>query len=638
MADSSGAGSSGVHGEVVFAAYYREQGIVPEVEWERFQEVLARPLPTTFKLHSMPSRERSAIQKRLIELGTTQPVAWAPAASGIWQAVAGAETTLASGSWHQELTSTLNEGIGAGVVNRQEAVSMLPVMALRVPVGSCCLDLCASPNFTMQLLEAVSGSPSAAAAVPGGLLAVAGLVVANDAQPRRSRALLEALGRHGRPARELARLAVTCHRGEAFPEPARPFRSHGPQQGGGGGAPPSRGFDRVLADLPSSADGSVRSDGGLLPRWSPARANALHASQLAQAWRGLQLLRVGGLLAYSVPSLNPVEGEAVVSALLRRAEAVAPGAVVLEEWPADVLPDLVRRPGLSSWGVAEVVTAAAARAGARAAVGGGDAEGGAGGDGDGEDGIEEEEEEEEEGGDRVAALRWHRSYADAAAAGMPHAVPTLWPPSSSAPAPAVYTVHATIEEPADAASGAGGHGHSGSGCASTAVAATPAEDATATATAVVASAASLHLERCSRVLPHDNDTGGGFVALLRKQLPLESAASAAASAAAAAAARSRPPPPKPVELDGVEILRLLPPQEADPAGAAIGLPQIAARWRLLSAPRDASRTVRVAPAALAAFEPRDVLVVGAAAMSKWSGMAALAVAPLATLGCASDDI
>ena len=45
-ADSSGAGSSGVHGEVVFAAYYREQGIVPEVEWERFQEVLARPLPT----------------------------------------------------------------------------------------------------------------------------------------------------------------------------------------------------------------------------------------------------------------------------------------------------------------------------------------------------------------------------------------------------------------------------------------------------------------------------------------------------------------------------------------------------------------------------------------------------------------
>ena len=149
----------------------------------------------------------------------------------------------------------------------------------------------------MQLLEAVSGSPGATAGVPGGLLAAAGLVVANDPQPRRSQALIEALGRHGRPARELARLAVTSHRGENFPEPARPFRSPGPQLGGA----PTRGFDRVLAAVPSSGDGDVRSDGAALPlpRWSPTPANRLHASQLELAWRGLQLLRVGGLLAYS---------------------------------------------------------------------------------------------------------------------------------------------------------------------------------------------------------------------------------------------------------------------------------------------------------------------------------------------------
>ena len=124
-----------VAGTMLFAAYYKEQGIVPEAEWEKFQEALARPLPLTFKTHIMPSRERSAIQKRLLELGTVQPVPWAPASAGIWQAV-GAER-LASGPAYNELLTALNEGVASGVVNRQEVVSMLPVMALRVPVGSC---------------------------------------------------------------------------------------------------------------------------------------------------------------------------------------------------------------------------------------------------------------------------------------------------------------------------------------------------------------------------------------------------------------------------------------------------------------------------------------------------------------------
>ena len=51
-----------VAGTMLFAAYYKEQGIVPEAEWEKFQEALARLLPLTFKTHVMPSRERSAMQ------------------------------------------------------------------------------------------------------------------------------------------------------------------------------------------------------------------------------------------------------------------------------------------------------------------------------------------------------------------------------------------------------------------------------------------------------------------------------------------------------------------------------------------------------------------------------------------------
>ena len=88
---------------------------------------------------------------------------------------------------------------------------MLPVLALRVPAGASCLDMCASPGSkTMQLLEAVSaGNPSPAAAADdddddddgggggggaqdgggGGeavrLAEAAGLVMANDAHPKR---------------------------------------------------------------------------------------------------------------------------------------------------------------------------------------------------------------------------------------------------------------------------------------------------------------------------------------------------------------------------------------------------------------------------------------------------------------------
>ena len=72
------------------------------------------------------------------------------------------------------------------------------------------------------LLAAVAGGASEARRV--------GMVVANDAHPQRVAALLDALGRHGRSASELARLVVTCHRGEALPAPARPF---GKRRGGG---------------------------------------------------------------------------------------------------------------------------------------------------------------------------------------------------------------------------------------------------------------------------------------------------------------------------------------------------------------------------------------------------------------------
>lgn len=59
--------------------------------------------------------------------------------------------------------------------------------------------------------------------------------------------------------------------------------------------------------------------------------------------QGLALLRVGGVMAYSTCSFNPIEDEAVVASLLRRAR----GAVELVDASA-LLPELERAPGIST--------------------------------------------------------------------------------------------------------------------------------------------------------------------------------------------------------------------------------------------------------------------------------------------------
>ena len=102
-----------------------------------------------------------------------------------------------------------------------------------------------------------------------------------------------------------------------------------------------------------------------------------------------------------------VHVQAVVAALLVRAERAAPGAVVLEAWPqSELLPQLVRRPGISNWRVADH----AERAGGAGGAGGG------GGDGDGGD-NDGDSDGGGVGGDGELRLRWHSSHERALAAG-----------------------------------------------------------------------------------------------------------------------------------------------------------------------------------------------------------------------------
>ena len=269
---------------------------------------------------------------------------------------------------------------------------MFPVLALKVASGDSCLDLCASPGSkTMQLLEGAGEG---------------GLVVANDIHPGRVSALHDAIvGRSGLPPTTLSRLVIGCHDGSKFPKP----------KGGG--------FDKVLTDVPCSGDGTIRKDGSIMPRWNPSISNGLHGIQVEIAWRGLQLLKLGGVMAYSTCTFNPIEDEAVVQELVRRGG----GAIEVIDWPDDVLPGLKRRKGRVAWRVADHV-----------------------------EGGEDNEDDE-------VKIRWHDGgFEDAKRAGMAGAVGrSLWP----------------LEDKANKNYG---------------------------------------LEKCCRFLPQDQNTGGFFVALLRK--------------------------------------------------------------------------------------------------------------------------
>uniref|UniRef100_A0A7S2NS15 SAM-dependent MTase RsmB/NOP-type domain-containing protein n=1 Tax=Leptocylindrus danicus TaxID=163516 RepID=A0A7S2NS15_9STRA len=76
-------------------------------------------------------------------------------------------------------------------------------------------------------------------------------------------------------------------------------------------------FDRVLCDVPCSGDGTMRKNIQIWRGWGNKQSMGLHPLQRTIAERGLRLTKIGGLVCYSTCSVNPLENEAVVCELLR---------------------------------------------------------------------------------------------------------------------------------------------------------------------------------------------------------------------------------------------------------------------------------------------------------------------------------
>ena len=206
---------------------------------------------------------------------------------------------------------------------------MIPPLLLDVQPHHKVIDLCAAPGSkTAQILEALYTNEK----THGEPKWPTGLVIANDMDYKRCYLMIHQLNRNPSPM-----YMATQYDGSQFPN----LRIAGPD-----GKDEILKFDRILADVPCSGDGTLRKNPIIWKSWTEKSAIGLHPLQIRIAYRGLQMLAVDGRMVYSTCSLNPLENEAVIAEILR----LTNGKVEVVDVSND-LPQLKRRPGLQSWKV-----------------------------------------------------------------------------------------------------------------------------------------------------------------------------------------------------------------------------------------------------------------------------------------------
>ncbi|KAI7880932.1 S-adenosyl-L-methionine-dependent methyltransferase [Lichtheimia hyalospora FSU 10163] len=293
------------------------------------------PLPSTFRITGTRSHALQIQQliKQVyvpamkdvtidgVKMEAPKPLPWYPEGLG-WQVHAPRLVIKRSPEFSKFHKFIVTE-TEVGNISRQEAVSMIPPLLMDIQPHQWVLDMCAAPGSkTAQIIEAVHANDKLNE-MP------AGLVIANDADYKRSHLLVHQSKRLQSPC-----FLATNHDGAYFPN-IRLTK----------GGSPIR-FDRVLCDVPCSGDGTMRKNDRIWAEWGQGAALALHNVQVQIFLRGAQLTKVGGRIVYSTCSFNPVENEAVVAEVLRRAN----GALILKD-VSDQLPELKRKPGLTSWKV-----------------------------------------------------------------------------------------------------------------------------------------------------------------------------------------------------------------------------------------------------------------------------------------------
>lgn len=368
----------------LYEKFYNDLGVVEKEETEVFWAALRRELPNSFRfagskgyreirhragplVGSIDCADRHApvVQQRLRDHYIPQlttidyfdgekveppfPIPWYP--DGLAWTMTTPKKVLRRYPPFASFQKFLVSETSVGDISRQEAVSMIPPLLLDVRPDMTVLDLCAAPGSkSAQLTEMLhvgeegrvrnylsdpeSNESKEHMADQG---RSTGLLIANDADYKRCHLLIHQLKRLNSP-----NLIVTNHDATMFPSLRLLSASdRSPKI-------ENLKYDRILADVPCSGDGTPRKNPNVWKDWKPSNSLALHATQIRILVRALQLLKVGGRIVYSTCSMNPIENEAVVAAAIDRCGGLSKVNIIDCD---QELPGLKRRPGLTDWKV-----------------------------------------------------------------------------------------------------------------------------------------------------------------------------------------------------------------------------------------------------------------------------------------------
>ncbi|XP_053402468.1 RNA cytosine-C(5)-methyltransferase NSUN2-like [Mercenaria mercenaria] len=330
-----------------FIKYYKEIGLVPENEWNAFFQKNTSPPPVTFRLvesyrlcpshvdtvPGVPSQARVLaryIQKKYADVvnqltvGNKVPVKlaplpWYPKELGWMLNVSHSESEKYLGL--KEFDSFIRTEKNQRTLQGLETWSMFPPTLLDVKPQHVVLDMCAAPGYiASQVCEMMNSEP---------LQSHTGLLILND--------LFKAQDRMHYQWTQGSKVIYTFFDAKVYPD----FYSGEKQT-----IQNQLKFDRIMCDVKCSVDGTMRKNVSVQESWTPRTALTFHSDQLAILRRALELVKVKGRVLYTTTSLNPIENEAVVMAMIKEAK----GSVELFD-SRKLVKDFKIRPGMTSWKV-----------------------------------------------------------------------------------------------------------------------------------------------------------------------------------------------------------------------------------------------------------------------------------------------
>ncbi len=197
------------------------------------------------------------------------------------------------------------ESYRLGLIHVQEAVAMLPVLALSPDQSHRVLDLCAAPGNKSLLCSQFMNNK--------------GTIIANDFDHSRIKIMMRAAEKIG-----AVNISIVNYDAATLPN------SFGH-------------FDLVLADVPCSGDGTLRKNLSILQRCSEEYSNRLSTLQEKILLRAVKLCKASGKIVYATCSLAPEENEAVIDRVIRKYD----GQLTIN--PLKDLKDFVFSEGIQTW-------------------------------------------------------------------------------------------------------------------------------------------------------------------------------------------------------------------------------------------------------------------------------------------------